>query len=101
MVSIIRDEFNTIIYSVSNYALKNICFGLNSDIVLFISYILNDTKIINAIANKAKELLNNWESLNIQDHNLSILDINIPLDEINPPTNEDSEEYLLIIYAKK
>ena len=76
-----------------SYALKNICFGLNSDIVLFISYILNDTKIINAIANKAKELLNNWESLNIQDHNLSILDINIPLDEINPPTNEDSEEY--------
>lgn len=31
------------------YALKNICFGINSDIILFVSYLLNNTQVIMSI----------------------------------------------------
>lgn len=47
------------------YALENICFGINSDIVLFISYILNNTGILTSISNYAGELLKPWDALSL------------------------------------
>lgn len=73
------------------FALKNICFGINSDIILFVSYILNNMKIINSISERAKELLYDWESLNINKCNIKILISSTT--EITPPTNKEKEEY--------
>lgn len=89
---LIRDEQNDKKSSKGiSFALKNICFGINSDIVLFVSYILNNMKIINSISERAEELLNNWESLNINKCNIKVL--NNSTTEIAPPTNEEEKEY--------
>ena len=74
-----------------SFALKNICFGINSDIILFVSYILNNMKIINSIFERAEELLIDWESLNINKCNIKIL--NSSTTEISPPTNKEKKEY--------
>ena len=74
------------------YALENICFGINADIVLFISYILNNTRILTSIINYAGELLKPWDALSLSDKNISLLH-NIPLEQINPPSDEERKKY--------
>ena len=48
-------------------------------------------KIINSISERAEELLNDWESLNINKCNIKVL--NNSTTEIAPPTNEEEKEY--------
>lgn len=74
------------------YALENICFGINADIVLFISYILNNTRILTSISNYAGELLEPWDALSFSEKNISILH-NVPLEQINPPSEEERKKY--------
>lgn len=74
------------------YALENICFGINSDIVLFISYILNNTRILTSISNYAGELLKPWDTLNLTDKNISLFH-NVPLEQIAPPSDEEKKKY--------
>lgn len=74
------------------YALENICFGINADIVLFISYILNNTRILTSISSYAGELLEPWDAISFSDKNISILH-NIPLEQINPPSDEEKKKY--------
>ncbi len=75
-----------------NYALENICFGINSDIVLFISYILNNTSILTFISSCADELLKQWDALSFYNKNISLLH-NVPLDQIKPPSEEEKKQY--------
>lgn len=74
------------------YALENICFGINADIVLFISYILNNTRILTSISNYAGELLKPWDALSLSDKNISLLH-NVPLEQIAPPSDEEKKNY--------
>lgn len=75
-----------------DYALKNICFGINADVVLFISYLLNNTRILTSISNYAGELLEQWETISLSNKNISLLH-NIPLEQINPPSEEEKKKY--------
>lgn len=74
------------------YVLQNICFGINSDIVLFISYIMNNTKIISSIASYAGELLQPWDALNFSEKNISILH-RVPVEHVIPPTDDERKKY--------
>lgn len=74
------------------YALQNICFGINADIVLFISYILNNTRILTSISNYTGELLKSWDAISFSDKNISLLH-NVPLEQINPPSEEEKKKY--------
>lgn len=74
------------------YALENICFGINADIVLFISYILNNTRILTSISNYAGELLKPWDAISFSSKNISLLH-NVPLEQINPPSDEEKKKY--------
>lgn len=74
------------------YALENICFGINADVVLFISYILNNTRILTSISSYAGELLKPWDAISFADKNISLLH-NEPLDRINPPSEEEKKKY--------
>lgn len=80
------DESNEIQKSI-----QNICFGLNSEIVLFITYILNDISMIKQIAQKIEALTYDWEELKLKSPNISILSGNSTL--ISPPSKVDEEEY--------
>ena len=74
------------------YVLKNICFGINSDIILFISYLSNNTRIINAISSFAEELLQDLEEISFEKNNVKLLS---NYGSIPPakPNDEDVEKY--------
>jgi len=73
------------------YALKNICFGVNSDIILFISYLSSNTKIIMSIVEHAKELLSPWEPLSLRNSNIALLK-NDSQSNILPLTTAEQQE---------
>lgn len=74
------------------YALRNICFGINSDIILFISYLLNSTQSIMSILSEAGDLLSPWDEVNLEQKNISILSMTT-VPQIAPPTAAEQEEY--------
>lgn len=55
------------------YALENICFGINSDIIMFISYLLNNTQNIMSIVSEAGKLLEPWTEVSLDNKNISLL----------------------------
>lgn len=69
-------------------SIRYICFGINSDIVLFVSYLLNDTKTIMSILEQARILLAHWEELSMDKKNISILH-NSKTIEISPPSESE------------
>jgi hypothetical protein len=74
-----------------NYVLDNICFGINGDIVLFISYLESNTKLLKAIYNNANNFLSDWQEYSIDKANINFLN-NLTLDtKILPPTKQDKE----------
>ncbi len=74
------------------YALKNICFGINSDIILFISYLLSNTQLIMSILSEAGELLQPWDAVDLEKRNISILSMtSVP--QISPPSAAEQKEY--------
>ncbi len=77
-------------YSGIEYALHNICFGINSDIILFISYLSSNTRTVMSIANQAGELLSPWEELNYEENNISFMR-SLKHNQIKAPTKEDHD----------
>ncbi len=75
-----------------DYALRNICFGINADIILFISYILNNTKILSLIISQADDLLKPWDAINFTEKNISLLHY-IPQEQLSPPSDEEKKKY--------
>lgn len=73
------------------YALKNICFGINSDIILFISYLLSNTKTVMSIIAQAGELLSPWEEIDFSRNNIAFLRKSKP-SQIDAPAKEDHDK---------
>lgn len=88
----IRIAQNDSSYEGIEYAIKNICFGINSDIVLFISYLLNNTKSIMSIITAASDLLSPWDTVNLDEKNISLLSC-ASMNQIAPPTDKEEAEY--------
>lgn len=74
------------------HALENICFGINSDVILFMSYLMNNTKMIMSIMSYAGELLTPWEELSFAEKNISLLHNNTQR-MISPPSEKEKKEY--------
>jgi hypothetical protein len=53
--------------------LNNICFGINGDILLFLTYITSDTRILNPILDSAVAHMNEWEELDLDLCNIDYL----------------------------
>lgn len=79
-------------YSGIEYVLRNICFGINSDIVLFISYLSNNTRIINTICKYAGDLISDSQDISFEKDNIKLLS-NYNINAIDEPQNEDKEKY--------
>lgn len=71
-------------------ALKNICFGINSDIILFLTYLTNNTKIVMSIANHAGLLLEPWQELDFEKNSFSFLNTTSQ-DVVTAPTQKDKD----------
>lgn len=74
------------------YVLHNICFGINSDIILFVSYLMNNTRIIMSIMASAGDLLTPWKLLSFSEKNIGILH-NLTNEKVSPPTEGERREY--------
>lgn len=48
------------------YLLQNACFGINADILLFISYITDNTRILGFLLNTIQSFTENWHELNFE-----------------------------------
>lgn len=69
--------------------LKNLCFSINSDIVLFLALITNNIKFVNLIIEQAKEHFANQEELSFDEKNVSfLLDTSIPVKDSAPNDEE-------------
>lgn len=55
------------------YVLDNICFGINGDIILFLSYITSDVQILMPIQQSIFEHMNDWEDMSLDTENISYL----------------------------
>jgi len=56
-----------------HYVMNHICFGINGTIILFLSYIRNNTRIILDIAAKAIDLMEKYPELDFEENNLPML----------------------------
>ena len=53
--------------------LDNVCFGINGDILLFLSYITSNTKILNPIIQSIFAHMDEWTDLDIDANNIGYL----------------------------
>lgn len=73
--------------------LDALCFGINSDIVLFLSLITNNMNFVQIIIDKAKEHFMSMEELNFNVNNLPLIsDVNFSFED-KAPTSEDKKRY--------
>ena len=69
--------------------LRNLCFNINSDIVLFLALITNNPKFVDIIINGAKEHFDNKEELSFDLENVKyILDTKLPIKNSVPDKQE-------------
>ncbi|WP_196593183.1 metallophosphoesterase [Pectinatus sottacetonis] len=52
--------------------IENICFGINGNILLFLSYIKQHTGILDYVYNAAFKYIDNWDEFNFEDDNYNI-----------------------------
>ncbi len=55
------------------FLLDNICFGINGDIILFLSYITSNTQILSPILQSLVTHMSNWEELDFDTNNIEYL----------------------------
>ncbi len=74
------------------YLLKNLCFSINSDIVLFLALITNNPKFVNIIIDGAKEHFAEQEELSFDAKNIKfLLDTCVPVKN-SLPNNEERHQ---------
>jgi hypothetical protein len=74
------------------YLLDNLCFSINSDIMLFMAMITNNTKIIKLILKNANDYFNNKEEFSFDSKNISFI-YNVDLNVKNNVPDEEEQKY--------
>jgi len=74
------------------YLLRYIAFGINGDILLFLSYIDMNVRFINAVCQELSELIEGWEEYSIEKANIKYLSNHYDFKNIAPPTSKDRVE---------
>ena len=75
-----------------SHILENICFGINGDIVLFLSYITDNMSIIMEIYKNADAFMKEWEAFDLKEGNISFL-LQCQEEQLSAPTQKDKEEH--------
>lgn len=71
--------------------LDNICFGINGDIILFLSYITSNTQILSPILNSITSHMEKWDELNIDQNNIEYLSKTSKPIVVKIPDKEEKE----------
>jgi len=72
--------------------LDNICFGINGDVILFLSYITSNTQILNPILQSIFTHMNDWEELDIDKNNIQYLSKATTTTAPKLPNKKDKEK---------
>ncbi len=78
---------DTDVKNILNFA----CFGVNADILLFLIYLTENTKILNLILNMVSFYTDEWKEFQFKEHDIEFLNINFTYD-INEITSSQIEE---------
>lgn len=54
--------------------INNVCFGINSDILLFLCYLIDNTNVLGTIIKKSKDFFNDKEQINFDSRNVAFLE---------------------------
>lgn len=76
-------------FSDIEYVLKNICFGINDNIILFISYLTSNPRIIMSIYQEAENLMRDWVELDLDKENINFLSKIRNSQEVKAPRKGD------------
>lgn len=71
--------------------LENACFGINGDILLFITYLTDNIKILRYIIEAAKEQTHNWAEFSLAPCNIGYLE-SIGRAYVAPPNANEKKE---------
>lgn len=78
-------------YTGIEYVLNNICFGINSDIVLFMLYLSQDISTIETMIEKSRVVLAKWDELDYESNNLPYLKNESLVEDVKKPSDVDKE----------
>lgn len=79
------------------YLLKNLCFSINSDIVLFMALITNNPKFLNIIIDGAEEHFSNQDEMSFDNKNVRfLLETSIPVKNSVPNKKEKEQREAVI-----
>lgn len=81
--------------------LRCACFGINADILLFISYITDNVQILNTLLLMAQNLVNGWSEFDYSDEKMPQYLKATKFDEILPPQPEEFEAEQKAIIASE
>ena len=84
-----------------SYVMEHICFGINDTIVLFLSFIRSNTKIITKLANAALELLSEYPEWNFSKKNIPFLHQSDGFSKKIPTQKEKEESARQIEHVEK
>lgn len=73
------------------YLLKNACFGINADVLMFISYITDNTRILGFLLSTTQALTADWGELNLETNLPKFLELHT-VPELSAPNNDSKNE---------
>lgn len=79
-------------FSEIEYLLNNLCFGINSTILLFVSYLTDNENLIVKILDVAETIMSNDIELSFDDKNVPFLNSKFIEKEIDLPTKEEIDD---------
>lgn len=78
------------------YVMEHICFGINDTIILFLSFIRSNTGLVVKIAEKANELMSEYDEWNFSVGNIPFLHEDIKMSDKAPSAKERKEAHRAI-----
>lgn len=73
------------------YLIQYCCFGINSDILMFISYITDNTRILNLLLDMTKEMTNDWKEFDFENNCPEFLKFTVE-QKVSPPLQNSKHE---------
>jgi len=78
------------------YILNNICFGINGDIIIFLSYLTKNLKMLQTIYAEADEMVRDWDTYCLDTNNFKYLSGMSAIEDGSPPSKQDKENHELV-----
>lgn len=90
--SLLRKSDEVYIIDKFNYLLKNVCFGINNTILLFVSYLTLNNKVLEHIILEIMSKFDSWPEFEFLEETIEFLNTKINTAKIDVPTNGDYDK---------